>query len=205
MDAQSDIASAILDTALQIANETSWEQLHLHDVAEQLDITLNDVRAHYPQKDDLVEAWFDRADSAMLRAATTEGFMVLDKRDRLHHIIMSWLDALATHKKVTGDMLLYKLEPGHIHLQVLGLLRISRTVQWFREASRQDSAHLLRILEEIGLTSIYLATFAFWVNDHSARQQKTREFLSNRLRGAEACAGRLRFMKPRKQPGTERA
>lgn len=205
MDAKPDIASTVLDTALELADESSWERLRLHDVAEQLNITLNDIRVHFPQKDDLVEAWYDRADNAMLRAAATEGFLNLDKRDRLHHLIMSWLDALAVHKKVTGDMLLYKFEPGHIHLQVLGILRISRTVQWFREAAQQDSTHLLRIVEEIGLTSIYLATFAFWINDYSDRQQQTGKFLANRLREAESCTVWLRFLTPRQQPGSDRA
>lgn len=56
-------------------------------------------------------------------------------------------------------MLLYKLEPGHIHLQIGGLQRISRTVQWWREAARRKSLHLARITEESLLTGAYLRTF----------------------------------------------
>ncbi|MGR9107725.1 MAG: TetR/AcrR family transcriptional regulator, partial [Gammaproteobacteria bacterium] len=54
----------ILDTALQMAESSSWERLHLYDLARRLDITLDQVREYFPQKDDLVEAWFDRADAA---------------------------------------------------------------------------------------------------------------------------------------------
>ena len=191
MNAEKDLAATILDTALQLAEERSWEQLRLQDIAHQLNINLDDIRVHYAQKDDLVEAWFDRADSRMLQAAVSPELAQLDMAARLHLIVMAWLDTLATHRKVSTDMLWYKLEPAHIHLQIQGILRISRTVQWFREAAEQDSTHLRRILEEIGLTSIYVATFVYWMNDTSEQQHRTREFLANRLHDAQNCAIRL--------------
>lgn len=191
MNAEPDLAVTILDTALQLAEEQSWEQLRLQDIAQQLNISLNDIRSHYAQKDDLVEAWFDRADSSMLQVAASPEVAQRDMATKLHHIIMAWLDALAPHRQVTTDMLWYKLEPAHFHLQIQGMLRISRTVQWFREAAAQDSTHLRRILEEVGLTSIYLATFIHWMNDTSEQQQRTRDFLTNRLSEAQNCANRL--------------
>ncbi len=186
-----DSRDSILDAALAFAEEKSWEHLRLGDIADRLKISLNDIREYYPQKDDLVEAWFDRADAAMLESAAQEYLQGLSERERLHRIVMSWLDELAVHKKVTGDMLLYKLEPAHIHLQVQGVLRISRTVQWMREAAGMSSTHIRRIAEEIGLTSIYLATFAYWITDRSPRQQRTSEFLQQRLRHAESCLLRV--------------
>jgi len=191
MNAKKDLAATILDTALKLAEERSWEQLRLQDIAHELNINLDDIRVHYAQKDDLVEAWFDRADSRMLQAAVSLELAQPDMAARLHLIIMAWLDTLATHRKVTTDMLWYKLEPAHVHLQIQGILRISRTVQWFREAADQDSTHLHRILEEIGLTSIYVATFVYWMKDTSEQQHRTREFLANRLHDAQNCAIRL--------------
>ena len=183
-----DLAVQILDTALRLADDCSWEVLRLHQVAEELAIPLSSVQQFYRQKDDLVEAWYDRADIGMLKAAESEGFLQLDKPTRLHHLIMAWLDVLAQHKKVSADMLLYKLEPGHVHLQVLGIMRISRTVQWFLEAAQSDTRHLARIVEEVGLTSIYLLTFSYWVNDRSEKQQASRDFLWRRLQQVGPCA-----------------
>ena len=183
-----DRRQAILDQALELAEVSSWEQLQLHRVADALDISLDQLHEHYAQKDDLVEAWFDRADSAMLRAAAGKDFLAQEMPQRLHSLIMAWLDALATHKRITRDMLLYKLEPGHIHLQVLGLLRVSRTVQWLREAAQQDSSHLRRIVEEIGLSTITLTTFVYWLNDHSANQERTRNWLKRKLERARPWA-----------------
>lgn len=183
--ATDDTQQHILDKSLELATQSSWEQLHLFDVAAALNLSLDQIRVHFSQKDDLVEAWYDRADVAMLKAAGGKTFLKLDIPQRLHKLIMAWLDALAKHKTISRDMLLYKFEPGHIHLQVLGTLRVSRTVQWLREAAHQDSTSLRRILEEIGLSSIYLLTFACWMNDTSEKQERTRAFLKRRLKRAE--------------------
>ena len=182
--ATDDTQQHILDKSLELAALSSWEELHLCNVAAALDLSLDQIRLHFAQKDDLVEAWYDRADRAMLKVAEDKTFIELDMPQRLFKLIMAWLDALAKHKTISRDMLLYKLEPGHIHLQVLGALRVSRTVQWLREAAQQDSTSLRRILEEIGLSSIYLMTFAYWMNDVSDQQYRTRVFLKRRLERA---------------------
>ena len=105
------------------------------------------------------------------------------------------LDSLAEYKTVSRDMLLYKLEPAHLHLQLQGLLRISRTVQWIREAALQDSTHLQRIIEEVGLTSLYLQTFLYWMTDSSAGQSKTRQFLHRRLKLVDRCEHTMQRVK----------
>ena len=184
-------ADEILDKALELAEIRSWEKLRLHDIAAELDMSLDVIRQYYSQKDDLVEAWYDRADSAMLQYAHDMKWDSQDMPTRYTGIIMSWLGALAAHRKVSGEMLLYKLEPGHFHLQALGLLRISRTVQWFIEAAESKTTHLLRIAEEISLTSIFLATFSYWLMDNSAESTETRKFLNKRLTQLDSIAGIL--------------
>jgi ubiquinone biosynthesis protein COQ9 len=172
----------ILDKALEQAEATSWEQLHLHAVAEALNVTLDDIRQYFPQKDGLVEAWFDRADRALLSAAHSEDFLDLSLDERLFQVIVCWLDALAPHHRLTREMLAYKFEFGHIHLQALGIMRISRTVQWFSEAACHDSTGLQRILDECALTTIYLTTFARWLFDDSANNRKSKDVLKTALR-----------------------
>ena len=172
----------ILNTALKQAEVSSWERLHLHAVAAALRIGLNEILIHYPQKDDLAEAWFDRADRAMLGAERGPDFPGLPLQARLQQVICDWLDALAPHRRLTREMLAYKLEPGHVHLQALGIMRVSRTVQWFREAARQDSTGLRRILDEAALTAIYLAAFARWLFDDTADGRRSKAFLAWALR-----------------------
>ncbi|MDH5480348.1 MAG: hypothetical protein OEX11_06290, partial [Nitrosomonas sp.] len=77
------------------------------------------------------------------------------------------------------------LEPGHLHIQIPAIMRVSRTVQWMREAAQRDATFMRRALEETALTSIYLATFVYWMNDISEHSKNTREFLLHKLQIAE--------------------
>jgi ubiquinone biosynthesis protein COQ9 len=178
-------ADQIVDTAVELGEQRSWEAVRLHDVAASLAITLDDVRTYFREKEDLVDAWFERADSAMLRAAQASDFCYLTPRQRLHRLIMTWLGALYPYRKITRQMIYGKLEPGHIHIQVPGLMRISRTVQWMREAAGRDATYVRRAFEETGLTTIYLAAFLHWMNDSSSDSARTSRFLDVCLSLAE--------------------
>lgn len=168
--------------AVAIAGNGSWEDLQLHEVAAALDIPLDRIREYYAQKDDIAEAWFDRADRRLLSWQPEAGFYEQPESARLQQIIMYWLEALEPHHRVTREMLYYKLEPGHIHLQALGILRISRTVQWYREMARLQARSSKRILEETALTGIYLASFVHWLLDDSPhRKHNTESFLARAL------------------------
>lgn len=178
----------ILDQALALASQSGWESLTLRQIAAALEISMAEVYPHYAQKDDLVEAWFDRADQALLEQVPNPTWDALPPKERIERAVFCWLDALTEHRELTGQMLLYKLEPGHIHLQLGGLLRISRTVQWFREAAGLKASHLHRITQELVLSSLYLATFAYWLRDSSEGQHKSRELFRRKL-DASGCLG----------------
>ena len=173
----------LLDTALQLAAKTGWEQLTLQQIAIAMQIQLADIYQHYRTKDDLVDAWFDRADVAMLSAQiATE----LPAATRLQQAIQHWLAALAPYHKITGQMLLYKLEPGHIHLQLGGILRISRTVQWLREAAGLTASGVARVGQELALSSLFVAVFIYWLNDSSPGQQRSLNLLQRKLQWGDA-------------------
>ncbi|PSJ17748.1 TetR family transcriptional regulator [Nitrosomonas supralitoralis] len=186
-----EVREMIVDKAIEIAERSSWEAVRLFDVATELNISLDDIRIHFCEKEDLVDAWFDRADGQMLNAAETVEFQSLSSRERLQHLIMAWLDALAAHRMVTRQMIGAKLEPGHLHIQIPAIMRISRTVQWMREAAQRDATFVRRALEETALTTIYLATFTYWMQDTSENSQRTRDFLEHKLLLAESLDNRI--------------
>ncbi|WPC05202.1 TetR/AcrR family transcriptional regulator [Pseudomonas sp. MBLB4123] len=183
MKKTSTTAPKILDAALELADVCGWERLHLFDVAARLGVGLEAIASHYRDKDQLVEAWFDRADQALLTRARAADLIPLEPAKRLEELLIAWLDCLAAHRAVTGQMLLYKLEPGHIHLQVLGLLRISRTVQWWREAAQRESVHLHRIAEESLLSGAYLRSVLHWLRHPEEDAAECRAFVRRQLRG----------------------
>ena len=184
MTNRTNFEQAIVDTALMLADEKGWESVRLYQVAEILHKPLQEIRLHFREKEEIIDAWFDHADQAMLQACEPESFAQEGTREKLHLLIMKWLAALQLHRRVARQMIVGKLEPGHIHYQVQGLLRISRTVQWLREAAGISSVLPWRALEEAALTAIYLATFTKWMFDESEESQSTSRFLQESLNAA---------------------
>lgn len=192
MHPESDTAlrERILDTALQLGEERGWDALHLHEIAAALQLPLAALLRHYPQQDALVEAWFDRADAALVATGEAEGWAGLSPRQRLQQALWAWLQALAPHRRLTAAMLGYKLQPEHLHLQLLGLLRISRTVQTWREVALLRSSGWRRELEEAALTAIYLSSLARWLGDDSPGATRSQAWLAAQLDAAEWLARR---------------
>ncbi|SEP11404.1 TetR/AcrR family transcriptional regulator [Aquisalimonas asiatica] len=177
-------ADAIVDAALELAEQSSWESVRLYAVADHLGADLAAIQAHFREKEELADAWFDRADAAMVAAAAQPEIQALPSSERLHYLIMAWLETLSPHRRVTREMVKGKLEPGHLHVQIPAVLRISRTVQWLREAARRDAGGVHRGLEETVLTSIFVTTFTGWLADGSDGARVTRARLSRLLHGA---------------------
>jgi AcrR family transcriptional regulator len=182
------LAQAILDTALDLGELRGWDAVHLHDIAAAMRIPIADIQRCYLHKDALAEAWFDRAEAALVAVAGTSGWMDLSPRERLFRTIVSWLDALAIHKQTTTAMLRYKAQPDHFHLQVQGLIRISRTVQWIRETAALPESGWRRELQEIALTGIFLSTLSEWLLDNSPCSTRTHALLNRLLSLAEQAA-----------------
>lgn len=193
-----DSRDLILDAALRLAGESSWEALRLHQVAAALGIGLEDIHRHFREKEDLVDAWFDRADRALLLQARAGDVVTLSTRGRLTRTLMAWLDTLAPHRRVTRQMVLNKLEPGHLHYQFDGALRVSRTVQWWREAAARDAVLPWRALEETALTGIFLTVFGYWMQDDSPQSARTRALLERLLQQAAQAAAWVPGLKPRR-------
>jgi ubiquinone biosynthesis protein COQ9 len=179
---------AVVDAALELAQASHWERVRLHDVAERLGCTLDDVRAHFREKEELIDAWLDRADAAMLTSGA----------DSVEGLVTAWLDALAPYRRVTREMVLTRLEPGHLHHQLPSVLRISRTVQWMREAAGRDHAFAARAFDETACTTLCVAAFAHWLYDETPAQRATRERLAG-TQGAvrqKRTGGSLPGLKP---------
>src|SRR5437868_14942518 len=101
MTRMSIMRDAIVDAALERAELTSWERLRLHDVAAALAVSLNDIRAHFREKEEIVDAWFDRADAAMLAAPGRHEYALLASPERIEQALLAWLGALRPHRRVT--------------------------------------------------------------------------------------------------------
>jgi len=178
----------VINTAMLLAEKKTWEGVRLHDIADELEVTLPVIHQYFSEKDQIVDAWFNQADEAMLQATTLDNFQDLRTQEKLHHLIFVWLDHLGQHKEITKQMLGGKFEPGHIHVLFPVLSRLSRTVQWLREAALLDETFLKRAAQETVLTSIFVTTLFCWLLDESRDLDKTNTFLKKSLSLAGSSA-----------------
>ncbi|MDP6391255.1 MAG: hypothetical protein QF654_15270 [Alphaproteobacteria bacterium] len=189
MAARKNIRDRIVDTALKIADEKGWGRVRLHDIADRLDIGLEDIHKQFGELDEIGDAWFARADTAMLKIGGKAG--KLPAAERLHRAIVCWLDVLAPHRRVARDILTYKLRWPHVHLTAALVVRLSQTVQWLREAAALDATGRQKQIEETGLSMLFASTVAYWLYDGSADQRRTREFLRRGLARSDRLMARL--------------
>ncbi|PMR77641.1 TetR family transcriptional regulator [Billgrantia endophytica] len=176
----------VVDEAVRQAEELGWQAVRLTEVARGLELSMSAVLAEFRDMDAVANAWFKRGWKAML-AEKPETFDDWPERVRIEHCLLAWFDTYAAHRRVTVQMLRTKAHLPHLHTWVPMAFDLSRTVQWLREAARLEARYGTRRaqVEEIALTSLFLATLAVWSSDSSEGQSRTRRFLQRRLKRGE--------------------
>jgi AcrR family transcriptional regulator len=178
--------AALLEAALALAEAEGWPEVRLSRVAERAGVPLPAVGQRFRDVDAVANAWFQRARLAMLEVPADE-LQGLTADKRLARVIEQWLDILAAHRRVTGEMLRAKLYPSHPHHWVPVIFDLSRLVHDVLDAAGIEGSGRVRQAQEIGLTLIVLETLCDWLRDESSGQERSRARLHRRLR----CGGRM--------------
>ncbi|MCE8001384.1 hypothetical protein [Billgrantia ethanolica] len=180
-------ADLVVDEAVRQAEERGWQAVRLSDVARNLELPMSVVLERFRDMDAVANAWFQRGWRAML-AEKPETFDDWPERVRIEHCLQAWFDTFAAHRQVTVQMLRTKAHLPHPHTWVPLVFDLSRTVQWLREAARLEARYGTRRaqLEEVALTSLFVAALAVWARDTSEGQRKTRHFIDKRLKRGES-------------------
>ena len=179
-----DLPARIVNAAIAIAEERGrWSAVRLHDVAGRLGVPTSQVLDHFRDLDSVADAWFMRALKAMV-GQKPPNFLELPEWRRIELCLNAWFDALAPHRRITGQMLRGKLHLPHLHHWVPMIFNLSRTIQWLREAAQLSGEYETDKAkrEEVGLTALFLAALTVWTRDDSAGQERTRQFLRRELR-----------------------
>ncbi|MCE8043179.1 TetR family transcriptional regulator [Billgrantia desiderata] len=180
-------ADLVVDEAVRQAEERGWQAVRLSEVARNLELPMSVVLERFRDMDAVANAWFQRGWRAML-AEKPETFDDWPERVRIEHCLQAWFDTFAAHRRVTVQMLRTKAHLPHPHTWVPLVFDLSRTVQWLREAARLEARYGTRRaqLEEVALTSLFVAALAVWARDTSEGQRKTRHFIDKRLKRGES-------------------
>ncbi len=181
-----ELAERIIDATLSEAETAGgWHHVSLRRVAENLGIGMADIGRRFRDKNAIADAWFDRARLSTLAVVNAE-LARQPVRERLTILFCQWFDTLAPHRDVTVQMVQEKMWPFHPHHWVPLVFNLSRTILWIRDAAGMRAATPRSEMEEIGLTWLFLATFAVWSCDSTLDQKRTRRFLEQRLMEADS-------------------
>ncbi len=170
----------IIDEALVFADTHGWSHSTLGPLAVHMGIEVNDIRVHFADANAIANAWFSRAQDAMLTTPPKE-FSDLSVRERIHLLMMRWFDTLAPHQAVAAQILRAKTHYPHLHHWVPAIFSLSRTIQLLRDAAQLHAKGRRQQIEEIGLTALFLSIIKVWCRDDSPNQERTRRTLDRRL------------------------
>ncbi|WP_163559631.1 TetR/AcrR family transcriptional regulator [Halomonas sp. NO4] len=176
------LVESVVDEAVHQAESQGWQAVRLTEVARALELPMSVVLGEFRDLDAVANAWFRRGWRAML-AEKPATFADWPERVRIEHCLMAWFDAFAAHRRVTLQMLRTKAHLPHLHTWTPLPFDLSRTVQWLREAAQLEARYGSRRaqVEEVALTSLFLAALAVWATDSSEGQRRTRRFVEKRL------------------------
>jgi AcrR family transcriptional regulator len=192
---EADVERRVVEAALAIAAERGWDQVRLQGLAERTGLPLTEIGRRFRDVDGIANAWFAQARQALLATAAVELEGQLADA-RLAACFGHWLDHLAPHREVAGEIIRLKLHPSHPHHWVPMIFDLSRLVHDLLDAARVEGAGRLRQAQEIGLTLIVLATVGDWLRDASPGQERTKRRLVRRLAGAGRVARLLSGVSP---------
>lgn len=184
------VRDRIVDAALELGAERGWRNVRLYLVAERAGVPLGTIGAQFRDLDALANAWFERA-LATVERMPPQALADQPAPERLQLVIMRWFDALAPHRRVTGEMLRAKLYPSHPQHWVPLVFDLSRLIHWFLDAARIASTGRARQLAEVGLTAIFLGSLRVWLRDDSEGSERTRSYLRGRLATADRLLARF--------------
>lgn len=186
----------IIDAAMTCIARDGWRNLALADVAAEANVRLADVLIPFPTKHALVNAFQDRIDGEMLKAAddhAASGDAGGDARDRLFDLLMERLDALTPYRAAMAEIAKDAIrDPA----SVCFLPRMARTMTRVLEAAGVRAPGPFGVLQAKGLALIYADAFRVWLTDESADLSKTMAALDSGLRRAERA---VRFVCRRNQ------
>lgn len=168
---------SLTDAALALAPETGWRGLSLRRVCDEAETPLQDLPAGVRSSFDLLLAYVDRVDRAVLAAAAD---LRPDEaaKDRLFEVMMARFDAMSDHRAAMARAHRdYARDPAGVML----VARTARSVRRGLEAAGFATGGARGALFAQGATAAFLRTLPIWFEDEPGLS-KTMAALDARLR-----------------------
>lgn len=178
----------ILDTFLKLLSEHAYEDVTLALVAEAAKVKLSDMRSAYASKSDLVAAFAELVDTAVLDERD-EDMGDQPPRDRLFDILMTRIDALAPHKESVRALHKAARRDPALALE-FNRLEV-RSQRWMLIAAGIDVSGLKAGIVSQGLAVAFARVVDTWLEEDDEGMPRTMSQLDKELDRGSSLMQRL--------------
>jgi AcrR family transcriptional regulator len=178
----------IVDALMALASDTKWDQISLPMIAARADLSLADLRDHFPSKGAVIGAFARRIDRIVLDG-TGDDMMGEPARERVLDVMMRRLDALAPYKAALKEInRAARNDP--LMLAALNQLALN-SWRYMLAAADIDTEGCLGMVRVQGAAVVFVLTLDTWFDDDSADLGLTMARLDKELAKGEKVMGRL--------------
>ena len=180
---------ALLLASLPHVPFDGWSRAALLAGAEDLGLDVATALNAFPREGtELIEAFSDWADQAMLEKLGGLDLPAMRVRDRIATAVRLRLELLAPHREAVRRGLAFLALPGNL---ALGLKSLYRTVDaiWYAAGDRATDYNFYS--KRLLLSGVYSSTLVYWLNDSSEDFAQTWAVLDRRITEVLKVAGNL--------------
>ncbi len=187
---EKDIKHEIVTKALALAEQQSWEQITLLDVAREAGLSLPELFDIVEDKTDILVLMGRMIDRRVLEVIG-EPDEDVSARDQLFDILMERYEILNDYRGGLISILeSFRFDPKQA---VISCPHLCRSMTWMLEAAGIETDGLRGALKVAGLTGVYVKILRVWKDDESADLAKVMAALDKDLGRAEQFANTLGF------------
>ncbi|MGL5138686.1 MAG: TetR/AcrR family transcriptional regulator [Beijerinckiaceae bacterium] len=182
----------IIDALMTLAGESRWDEITLPMIANRAEVSLADLRDHYPSKGAILGGFARRIDRIVLDG-TGPDMLGEPARERVLDIMLRRLDALTPYKAaLKGIMAAARRDP--LMLAPLNQLALNswRYMLAVADIDTEDDLGLVRVQ---GAALVFARTLEVWFEDEDAGLARTMARLDKELGMGERVMGRIEDVK----------
>ncbi len=178
----------IIDALLALAAEMRWDEITLSMIAAKADVSLADLRDHYPSKGAIIGGLAKRIDRIVLDGSGGD-MLGEPARERVLDIMMRRLDALAPYKAGLREIS-RAASRDPLMLAALNQLALN-SWRYMLAAADIETEDELGIVRIQGAAVVFARTLDTWFEDDGEDLARTMARLDKELGQGEKIMGRL--------------
>ncbi|MCA3563402.1 MAG: TetR/AcrR family transcriptional regulator [Methylocystis sp.] len=178
----------IIDALMALAGDMRWDEITLSMIAARADVSLADLRDHYPSKGAIIGGFSKRIDRIVLDGSGGD-MLGEPARERVLDVMMRRLDAMAPYKAGLKEI---RRAAGQDPLMLAALNQMAlnswRYMLAAADIETEDELGMVRIQ---GAALVFLRTLDTWFEDEGEDLARTMARLDKELGQGERIMGRL--------------